>query len=199
MNKYFRTIRIFAVLLTKRYFRDRVALFFTFVFPLIFLLVFGSLNRDNGGLEFKTGIIDYANNESSKQFTDSVRSLKVVDEKLVNDIDEAKELMGRGELDTILVLPVNFAQADPNSNPTSEVLVYFDPGSAQTGQAFASIIDDILADINQEVTGSVPPFSVSLESTGKEGLTSFDYIFSGLLGFSILSLGFLAQVMQFQV
>lgn len=190
MNKYLHTIRIFAVLLTKRYFRDRVALFFTFVFPLIFLLVFGSLNRDSGGLQFKTGIIDYANNDFSQQFTDSVRSLDVVSEKSVHDIDDAKELMGRGELDTILVLPENFAQADTSNNSTGEVLVYFDPGSAQTGQTFASIIDDILIDINQEVTGSVSPFSVSLESIGKEGLNAFDYIFSGLLGFTILSLGF---------
>src|SRR5690606_2156794 len=98
--------------------------------------------------------------------------------------------MKRGELDTILVLPPEFGDVNDIGEARGEAIVYFDPGSAQTGQTFSSIIDSILTDINQEVLGSSPPFTVSLASTGQNGLTSFDYIFSGLLGFSILSLGF---------
>ncbi|MDQ5953910.1 MAG: type transport system permease protein, partial [Patescibacteria group bacterium] len=37
------TILTFARINTKRFFRDKLAIFFTIAFPLIFLLIFGSL------------------------------------------------------------------------------------------------------------------------------------------------------------
>lgn len=190
MSEYFRTILIYAKLLTKRFFRDKVALFFTFVFPLIFLLVFGSLNRGSNGVSFSVAIIDESNSQFSSSFTKAIRELDSVEEKSVANLDEAKKQMNRGELDTILLLPNTFGGTGTANTPSGEAVVFFDPGNAQTGQTFSSIVDSVLTEVNQEISGKPPLFTARLESTGQDGLTAFDYIFSGLLGFSILSLGF---------
>ena len=46
------TVWVFFIVSLKRVFRDRVALFFTFLFPLIFLFVFGGIFGNNTSVSF---------------------------------------------------------------------------------------------------------------------------------------------------
>lgn len=190
MKRYFSVIGRLAQMLTRQFFRDKVAMFFTFIFPLIFLLVFGSLNRNNNGVSFDVVVINQSQLGFSKQFIDELKKSNVVKETSASSLDDAKEKMSRGEADTILVLPESFGQPNDQGQPTGRAEVYFSPSSAQTGQTFASIVDSVLTEINQQITQTSPLFSVEQKSTDVRGLSSFDYIFAGLLGFSILSLGF---------
>ena len=58
------------------------------------------------------------------------------------------------------------------------------------GRTLAAIITDIFKGINESLVGKTPtPFTVKAESTATAGLTQFDYTFSGILGFTLLSLG----------
>lgn len=190
MKQYFVTIYRLAQTLTKAFFRDKVALFFTFVFPLIFLLVFGALNRNDSGVSFDIAIINQSKSEFATRFVDESSKSDFVKKKDVSSLDEAKELMSRGELDTILVLPEDFGNVNEKAQPTGKAVVYYSPSSEQTGKTFASIIDGLLGDIGADITQQKPLFSVEQRSTDTKGLSSFDYVFAGLLGFSILSLGF---------
>src|SRR5271154_4500939 len=52
------TVAVFTKLSTRRFFRDRLAIFFVILFPLIFLFVFGGLNSGNSGnVSFKVALI----------------------------------------------------------------------------------------------------------------------------------------------
>lgn len=190
MIQYFNVIFRLAQTLTKAYFRDKVALFFTFVFPLIFLLVFGSLNSNNDGVSFDVAIINESKAPFAQKFTEELNKSGAVKEKKVTSLEQAKEQMGRGELDTIVVMSEEFGLPNQNNQPSGNLLVYVDPNSTQTGQTFASIMESVLSEIESGITGQKPLFSVEQVSTGKNGLEPFDYVFAGLLGFSILSLGF---------
>lgn len=190
MSNYFLTIYRLAQTLTIAFFRDKVALFFTFVFPLIFLLVFGSLNRGDSGVSFDVAIINQSKSSFAAKFVEESSSSEFIKKKDVASIDAAKDLMSKGELDTILVLPPEFGEVNKQSLPTGKAIVYYSPSSEQTGKTFASIIDGLLGDIGADIAQQKPLFSVQQQSTDSSGLSSFDYVFSGLLGFSILSLGF---------
>ena len=63
-QKKFYTVWAFFTINLKRLFRDRLALFFTFLFPLIFLFVFGGLNSGNKSVSFNVAVIN-----ESKQHT----------------------------------------------------------------------------------------------------------------------------------
>src|SRR3990167_5874690 len=191
MKQYFYVIFRLAYTLTKRFFRDKVAMFFTLVFPLIFLFVFGSLFGKDRGAKFDLAIINQSQSAFTQNFIVDLKKSDFITEKPVTSIDDAKEKMGRGEVDTILLLPPQFGQqSGDNQPPGGQAVVYYDPGNAQTGQTFASILSGILGGVNEQITGQKPLFTVTQQSTGKEGLSSFDYIFSGMLGFTLLSLGF---------
>lgn len=191
LRQYFRVILRFSQMLTRSFFRDKVALFFTFVFPLIFLLVFGSLNRNNKGPSYDLAIINQSNSQFAKTFVEETKKSPVVKYKSnVTTLDQAKQQMSQGRLDTILLLPTGFGQPNSQHIPTGRAVVYYDPGNAQTGQSFAILLDGMLRKADEQLTQRQPLFGVEGKSTDTKGLQPFDFIFAGLIGFSILSLGF---------
>src|SRR5579884_3758811 len=61
-------VLVFTKLSTKRFFRDRLAQFFTVLFPLIFLFVFGSLNKNGGNVSFHVAVINQSSSSVSRSF-----------------------------------------------------------------------------------------------------------------------------------
>jgi len=89
------TIWTFFTINIKRLFRDRLALFFTFLFPLIFLFVFGGLNSGGNSISFKIAVINESKSPFAKQFvaqlekqkafkvSDDVTTFKLANEKII--------------------------------------------------------------------------------------------------------------------
>ncbi len=189
MKDYLLTTLRFGKLLTKGYFRDKLALFFTFIFPLIFLFIFGTINRNDRGVSFDLAIINQANTAFSNQFVDQIKQSDFVKVKDTNSTEDAKAKMSQGGVDTILLLPPDFGMPNQIGQPQGRAIVYYDPANPQNGQSFAAIVEATLNDINQQITGQQPLLVVEQQSTDAKGLSAFDYVFAGLMGFSILGLG----------
>lgn len=198
----------FARIDVKRLFRDKVGIFFVFVFPLIFLVVFGSIFRSDNAVSFRVAIINEADNEFANNFIGRVfpsdeakkKALEEgndqvsmspfkVDEE-VSTLDQAKEKMNRGQIEATVILPESFGQVQQGqSHPSGELKVLYDQNSQSAGTTMASVIGDIMKGINQELVPTTEPFTVKAESTNTQGLSQFDYTFSGIMGFTLLSLG----------
>lgn len=180
---------IFALTQIKRFFRDPVALFFTFLFPLLFLFVFGSIFKGSGSVSFDVAIFNKSDTAFAREFTENIKKQETFKVADVASFDDAKDKMGRGELDSILVVPESFGKANEQKQPTGQLEVYYDEGNPQTGQTVASVMDTVLTGISENITQTKPLFTVEQKATSTANLTQFDYIISGLLGFSILSMG----------
>src|SRR5690554_1099951 len=87
-------VTTFARIDIKRLFRDKVAIFFTFVFPLIFLLIFGTIFSGDNGVSFRVGLLNESDTEFSQQFTERLNENEIfeVDEDVTN-LDQAREKM----------------------------------------------------------------------------------------------------------
>jgi len=200
MKRYIYTVLVLCRTLSIRFVRDKVALFFTMLFPLLFLLVFGALNQRAGGAHFDVAIINHSDTAFAKQFVASTKNNKVL--KVYNNItsiDQAKERMGRGDLDSILELPKEFGQTNDTGVPTGQVVVYYEESNPQTGQTLAGIIKQSLESTNYKLTGNVDPLTVQQKSTKTAHLTSFDYVFASVLGFTTVSLGIFGMANGFPV
>lgn len=190
MKKSLLPITTFAKIDIKRMFRDKVAIFFVFIFPLIFLFVFGGLFGGSNDISFKVAMINNSQSEFAQRFVEEAKQdkvLKIDDE--VTTVDQAKEKMNRGELDATIILPENFGDISTGNVPTGQAQVLYDQNNEQAGQTLGSILDQVFTEINAQFVSVEMPFSVKTESTATKGLTRFDYTFAGLLGFTMLSLG----------
>ena len=193
MKKKFYTVWVMFVVNFKRVFRDRLALFFTFLFPLIFLFVFGGLFGKDQNVSFNVAVINHSSSSFAKQFVqqaeDKKQTLLKVDQS-VKTLDAANEKMGRGELDATIELPADFGTLKPGQQfPTGQATVHFTQNNEQAAQTLASVLQGQFQLINAKFVKVVTPFTVNTEQSNARSLSRFDYTFTGLLGFAILGMG----------
>lgn len=184
----------------KRLFRDKVAIFFVFLFPLIFLFVFGSIMGGDNSVSFRIGLINKADNEFATRFVQDTfpkdadkkqgeDMIFKVDEEVTN-MDEAREKMNRGQIDATIILPEDFGTVQPGQKfPSGQAQVLYDQNNQSAGTTLGSIMDGIFKEVNKGLVPTQTPFTVKTESTATKGLSQFDYTFTGILGFTLLSLG----------
>jgi len=180
----------------RRVFRDRLALFFTFLFPLIFLFVFGSLSH-NSSISLNIAVINESKSPIAKQFAASLNKSKVVKvNKDVKTFSDANQRMSRGEVDATVELPANFG-AVKDGLPAGNVLVHYTQNSEQAAQTLVSVLQATVQGVNAKIVTNKTPFTVSSRQTNEHSLSAFDYTFTGLLGFSILGAGIFGPINVF--
>jgi len=200
MKRKLFTVAIFVKITTRRFFRDRTALFFTIAFPLIFLFVFGGIFGKNSSLSFKIAVINDGNAKIAKQFDESLHKqskLFKIDDTVTN-LTQANEKMGRGELDATIELPTDFGTVQQESKiPTGQAIIHYTQNNEQAAQTLTSVMQAQLVDLNAQFVPVRAPFTVVAHQTNVRSLSGFDYTFSGLLGFSILGLGIFGPINVF--
>lgn len=199
MNKSLYTVMTFVRINTKRFFRDKLALFFTIGFPLIFLFVFGGLNSGDGGVSFNVALINESDSSFAKEFTKNAKEgdLLKVDEGVTN-LDDAKEKMSRSELDAAIILPGNFGDVEKDAKyPSGEAKIIYTQNNKQSGVALSNILDAQFKGVNAKFVQNETPFTVASEELNERSLSAFDYTFAGLLGFAIIGMGIFGPVNVF--
>lgn len=185
------TILTFAVVDVKRAFRDKTGLFFIFVFPLIFLFVFGGIFGGSNDISFNVALLSKADNDFAKEFVKNIQKDDLVKiDKYAYSQQLAEEKLQRGEIDAIVKLPESFGEVkEGDTFPSGRAEIVVDQNSQQAGQTLSSVLDGVFTDINKGITNAPTPFKVGLTTAKAPGMTQFDYTFAGLLGFTLLSLG----------
>jgi ABC-2 type transport system permease protein len=189
MKHYLQTTFTLAKTLSRRFVRDKTALFFTFVFPLIFLLVFGGIFGSDDQPSFNVALINNSESEFATQFVNQAKDGEIFEITEITDFEAAKTALGRGENDVIVELPKEFGQIDSKGHPSGNLVMYYDESDQQLAQTFAGVMEAILDEINQQFVPFDPPLKLERRTLQTTNLTQFDYVFSGLLAFSIMSLG----------
>jgi ABC-2 type transport system permease protein len=199
MGRSLYTVLTFVRINTKRVFRDPLAIFFSIIFPLIFLFVFGSINGGEGDISFRVALINNSDSSFSKDFSKQLTDSEIIKvNQDITSLDDAKEKMSRSELDAAIVLPVGFGDIAPDSNyPSGQVKVIYTQNNQQSATALTSVLDAQFKVVNSEFVDIAVPFTVASEQINERSLSTFDYTFAGLLGFSIIGMGIFGPVNVF--
>jgi ABC-2 type transport system permease protein len=176
--------------------RDRAALFWTLAFPLIFVVLFGSIF--SGGEASRTfGWVDLDGTSRSAELKSAFAA--VPDLKL-NDASEADALdqMRQGKADAVVVVPAGYgAQVDTAAaqpGPPAAVTVYTDPSQTQTKGAVYQIVGSILGQVNLSVSGRGPAVVPRDENIQTENLNFISYLVPSILGMAVMQLGIFSAI-----
>jgi ABC-2 type transport system permease protein len=198
MSKSIYTILTFAKISTRRYFRDKTAIFFTVLFPLIFLFVFGSFSKGGNNVSFHIGLINQSSSDFSKKYVEQINKSKTFKvDKEVTTLEQATEKMSRSEIDAAILLPPDFGEVKNGQYPSGQATVYYNPVNEQAAQTLLAVLQGQFDAINAKYVKVEKPFAVKSQSTNTEGLTQLDYTVAGLIGFSIIGLGIFGPVNYF--
>jgi ABC-2 type transport system permease protein len=192
MKRKLFTVYVFTKLNTRRFFRDRLALFFGILFPIIFLFVFGSISGSgSNSVSFRVAVLNESKSSFSQQFVKGMNENKVFKvDKTITTLAAAKDKMGKSQLDATIMLPANFGdQAKGAKYPSGQARVIYTQNNQTAGQTLTSVLQEQFKSINAKFVPMQTPFTVVATQSNDKSLTQFDYTFAGLLGFSILGLG----------
>jgi ABC-2 type transport system permease protein len=195
-----RTVLVFTKLSTRRFFRDRLAQFFGILFPLIFLFVFGATSGSNNNVSFNVAIINQSQSSFATSFVKQIKDSKTFKvDKTATTLAAAKDKMSKSQVDGIIILPPDFGTLKSGqAYPSGQAQLLYNHSSSGTGQTLTSVLQTVFNGINTKfVASQQQPFTVKGQELNAKSLTSFDYTFSGLLGFSIMGLGIFGPVNVF--
>src|SRR5260370_2275958 len=104
----------------KAYFRNRGAIFFSLLVPLMIMGIFGLINFGNSTPSVNIGVVDQAHNQVSETIISNLRGIKAVKLHL-GILDAEKRELTQGNRDLIAVLPASIC---PGS---SDITAYYNP------------------------------------------------------------------------
>jgi len=178
----------------KQFMRDRVALFFTFAFPVLFMLLFGFIFSDHDDISYNIGLV---NEDGSAISQNIVRALEAVPPFSITIGTASDELdaLRSGERRAVIVIPAHLGDALV-SGQSAEVITYYDPSQATSSQIILSIMNEVVGNINQEITQRSDPLQLRGVSIQSRELSYISYLVPGVLCMSILFLGLFSGVVQ---
>ncbi|HET9444191.1 MAG TPA: ABC transporter permease [Acidimicrobiales bacterium] len=126
----------------RRLYRDRTALFFMLVLPVVIILVIGTVADQPG--EFRVGVADRGAGGEGGRLTALLASSRAVRLERFDDDASARTALRRGELDTVVILPAGM-DADLAAGRQVEVAVLADRANA-THRAAAQAVGAVVSE-----------------------------------------------------
>jgi ABC-2 type transport system permease protein len=179
--------------------REKTTMFFTIAFPIILILVFGTIFMSQDSVEFHLCVQDL---DQTKTSADSVKALEVEGKFKITRVSpttNAAQYVRDNGVNLVLVIPKGLEKSllrrkvfsDFNSSAT--ITYIYDPSSSSVPVKI-QILDAALAGINQEMSG-IPPF---IKSTQKSILTRkyrfIEYFIPGIIAMSVMTLSLFGTV-----
>ena len=180
----------------KSFYRDRASLFWTFAFPIIFVVLFGSLysGRTNNTT---LGWVDEDQSAASAQLREAFAKVPIL--TLTDGTrDESLDKMRTGSLDAVLVVPDGLGDVmvpgmPPPAAPFSLIL-YTDPSNATSSGTIQQIVAQVVGGINVTVSGVPPVLDVNNETLQTENISAAAYVVPSILAMALMQLGVFAAI-----
>lgn len=205
-------IKLFLAAL-KMTFRNKQALIWTFILPVILMVLFGLAFGKTNTLSLKVGVIDQAKNDFSKQY---VKSLEKMDAFKVTKGTKGAELkaLKDGNRSIVIVIPEGFgdnvakmaqikkqqalskqavAQTPATIEP-STLDVYYDKTNPTLSNTAKSVMNQITLNMNQKMSGSPELFTVREKEVTTKKISTIDFYAAGIMSMFIMNGGAMAVI-----
>lgn len=197
MKRQWTAFKSLTVASVKMYVRNVTGLFFTLFLPVLLIIVFGFLFKNNN-YKTKIALTNYSQSGLSEQFVEAIKKIEAFDVASVDE-GEARSELGKGKVDLQIVVPKNFGELDPQTRSLKVVKIqsYYNEARPQAGQTSNLILGQILSNINNTITKT--PVVIGLEAKGVKtnNLGQIDFFLPGVIAMSIMQLGIFSVAFGF--
>ena len=159
--------RSLASAMVKIFYRDKATLLFTFVFPLMFLVVFGLLFRDAGQSRTEIGVV------GDGPVIAGLEQTGALELKRFDTVDEAVRQVRDGDL------PAMVAQDG------DEVTFRFAQSDQTQASVVGGIVSGVVSHVNQAATGQQPRYVLDAANVEDSSLKPIQYITPGIMSWGV--------------
>ena len=153
--------------MVKIFYRDKATLFFTFIFPLMFLVVFGLLFRDAGESKTEIGVV------GDGPVIAGLEQTGALELKRFDSVDEAVRQVRDGEL------PAMVAQDG------DDVTFRFAQSDQTQASVVSGIVSGVVSNVNQAATGQQPRYVLDAANVEDSSLKPIQYITPGIMSWGV--------------
>jgi ABC-2 type transport system permease protein len=181
--------------ITRNWLRSRAGLFFSFLFPVFFLLLFGSILSGSSSSVTLTvqnnDVVNGVPTALSQQFIASLQAtqvLKVSQPSIANVTDyiQAQASTFGGD-PRLLIIPQGFATNVSGGIPVQ--VTFISSPSDQLAAQIQGLVQSVSTAFNFEAAHAQPVVSIGLQPTSARPLTQIDYYMPGLIGAFMMTNG----------
>jgi ABC-2 type transport system permease protein len=165
----------------KMLYRDKQALFWAMMFPIIFAAVFGLFDLD-GGPEIHVGVMAEQPSALGDRLLGGLKRVPSFEVERRTDLATARRELGEGDFDLVVAVPAT------RPGTSSAVPVYYDPRNAGRNQAALAAIRQIVDGMNLEIAGvSSPSLTVEPTTVRARSAKYYDFLLPGLVGMGVMN------------
>jgi ABC-2 type transport system permease protein len=193
-----RALRALSIANLKSFLRDRAALFWTLAFPILFVILFGTIFSGGGNPNYDLGWVDQDGTPAAAQVRAALEKTGVV---TLHDGSLADEqaAMRQGTIDGIVVAPAGLGRAlgaaqGGGVSGAAQLIVYTDPTRTNASATISQIATAVTTGVNLSLSGRPPVLSVQAQSLQTQQLSNVSYFVPSILAMALMQLGIFASI-----
>jgi len=178
--------------------RDRAALFWTFFFPIMFVLLFGLLFSGSGDSKVSVGWVDQDKSNASQGLRAAFASVSLLS---LHDgtLEDEKTAMQHGDISAIIVVPsgleATIGQGQAGKYSSSVALqLYTDPAQSQTSQVVQGAVSQVANGFNLALANGTAVLTVAPLTLTSTNVSTVTYLVPSILAMALMQLGVFAAV-----
>ncbi len=177
--------------------RQREALFWLFLFPILLMVILGFVFGSSGEVKLRIGVVDLDGSQVSEAI---VQAFQNIDALVVSTGSEEEEraALKDGDRNGILIIPEGFGEEvmSEQKGEKGEVVILINQSEVSTAQVTSGTLRGILNEIGANMPGAVDKIEVREEAA--QDVEDFEYVdfmipgilamvimFGGLAGYSL--------------
>ncbi|MBO8172104.1 MAG: ABC transporter permease [Bacillaceae bacterium] len=175
--------------------RNRQVIFFSLLFPVLLMVMLGSFVGDSG-VSLSGLIVDQDESQASGQLIASLEQQGIAEVGQSADLEEALDLLEKGEHQFVLVIPDNYdetvmawqkqGETGPVPDPAS-LTVYYDETNMVTSQLGLVAVRQVIDGISKNLTDYQPALVMEQKPVESLGLQYIDFLVPGIVAMMIMS------------
>ena len=173
------------------FYRSKFTIFLFIIFPIIILLLFGSIFGESKNLSYHLEVQNKDNSVDADEFLQILESNNILDIHYLEESIDPKAYLFEKNLQACLIIP-NDWYANTLIYPKSNVTLIINPFSP-SALRIASIVEKSLYNFNIIKNNTSPLVNIKLESFSS-GLNYIDFLLPGIIGIIIMNTGILGTI-----
>lgn len=169
----------------KMHLRNKQALFWNLMFPLIFTVIFGMFFGRGSATTGTVVLIQQSSSALAQEIEKAMTESDLFHLQKENEVNYAKDLLNKGKVVAVVVIPEHFGEQTPDA--PIKIQVFDDPANLQANAVVLSFLEKFLTLANFHLFQVQPVFGFEEQRTTTLKLTYFDFVTVGLVGMALMN------------
>jgi ABC-2 type transport system permease protein len=187
-----RVVRASLVVSLKIFYREKTTMFFTTTFPILLILVFGTIFVDQDKISFDLCVQDLDQTEASAEIA---KTLALTDKFRVIEVApsiDATQYARNNKVNLVLVIPKDYETSLTqylllgNPNAFAAIKYVYDPSSSSVDKKI-EILELVFAKMNQGLSGRLPFVKTAETSIHTKKYRFIDFFIPGVIAMAVMT------------